>query len=103
MSDQSKKHRNELFLTHKGVEVYHTYVRDTPWRGRSRYIYTTDPFGVVGEEPKGFGQMVDVWPDPPGFDVRALERAVRAMIDPHDHEGLVRAAIDQGLIKPHLG
>lgn len=73
----------ELFMTHNGIRVYHTYNGEN-YDDRSDYWYTLD----VHEDPDNL------------FDVRELPGWHKGTDHYEDTGNIIRAALDSGALKP---
>ncbi len=76
----------DLFLKHEGVAVYRCYDDDSIV---STYWYTTDAADCNIDSPLT---------DEAQFDVRDLPNLGLAANDPNNHTGIIRKAIEAGLI-----
>lgn len=73
MPDKSVWVAPKLFLTHRGVRVYHTYKDDELENGPSPYILTTDPLNELPYDERASNQI----------DVRSLDVPSRKVLDGH--------------------
>ena len=79
---------SELFLTHNGIEVFHTYEDDEINQGINEYWYTTDEYGSENGSA--------------AFDFRdirtLLEDKTIKVPDEATIEQIIKLGIDNGLI-----
>jgi hypothetical protein len=75
----------ELFLTHKGIEIFHTYEDDEINQGINECWYTTDEYG----SESGLA----------AFDVREIKTLLEEkQITGESTEQIIKLGIDNGLI-----